>query len=52
MKSNLFTAPDYYDVDDLLTDEHKLIRNTARKWVKKNVSPIIEKQCSYGFKHC
>ncbi|GFD78686.1 acyl-CoA dehydrogenase [Tenacibaculum sp. KUL118] len=42
MKSDLFQAPDYYQVDDLLTDEHKLIRDTAREWVKKNVSPIIE----------
>ncbi|CAM1370864.1 Glutaryl-CoA dehydrogenase [Tenacibaculum sediminilitoris] len=42
MKSDLFQAPDYYQVDDLLTDEHKLVRNTAREWVKKNVSPIIE----------
>ncbi|RBW59593.1 acyl-CoA dehydrogenase [Tenacibaculum sp. E3R01] len=42
MKPDLFQAPDYYQVDDLLTDEHKLIRDTAREWVKKNVSPIIE----------
>ncbi|MDX8552358.1 acyl-CoA dehydrogenase family protein [Tenacibaculum sp. 1B UA] len=42
MKSDLFQAPDYYQVDDLLTEEHKLVRNTAREWVKKNLSPIIE----------
>lgn len=42
MKSDLFQAPDYYQVDDLLTDEHKLVRGTAREWVKKNLSPIIE----------
>jgi glutaryl-CoA dehydrogenase len=29
-------------LDDLLTEEHKLIRETAREWVKKEVSPIIE----------
>jgi glutaryl-CoA dehydrogenase len=29
-------------MDDLLTDEHKLIRDSARAWVKKEVSPIIE----------
>jgi glutaryl-CoA dehydrogenase len=29
-------------MDDLLTEEHKLIRETAREWVKKEVSPIIE----------
>ena len=37
-----FQAPDYYNVDDLLSEEHKLIRNTVREWVKKEVSPIIE----------
>ncbi|WP_370407460.1 acyl-CoA dehydrogenase family protein [Tenacibaculum dicentrarchi] len=42
MKPDLFQAPDYYQTDDLLTDEHKLIRETARNWVKKKVSPIIE----------
>ena len=42
MKPDLFEAPDYYNIDDLLTDEHKLIRDTARAWVKREVSPIIE----------
>jgi glutaryl-CoA dehydrogenase len=42
MKPDLFEAPDYYKIDDLLTDEHKLIRNSVRDWVKKSVSPIIE----------
>lgn len=42
MKPDLFEAPDYYQLDDLLTDEHKLIRDAARDWVKRDVSPIIE----------
>ncbi|WP_064966307.1 acyl-CoA dehydrogenase family protein [Tenacibaculum ovolyticum] len=42
MKPDLFQAPDYYQTDDLLTNEHKLVRDTAREWVKKNISPIIE----------
>ena len=42
MKPDLFQAPDYYQVDDLLSEEHKLIRNTTRAWVKRDVSPIIE----------
>ncbi len=42
MKPDLFQAPDYYQVDDLLTDEHKLVRDAAREWVKREVSPIIE----------
>jgi alkylation response protein AidB-like acyl-CoA dehydrogenase len=42
MKQDIFQAPDYYNLDELLTEEHKLIRNSARDWVKKSVSPIIE----------
>jgi len=42
MKPDLFQAPDYYMLDDLLTDEHKLVRDAARAWVKREVSPIIE----------
>ena len=42
MKPDLFEAPDYYNLDELLTEEHKLVRNTARTWVKRNLSPIIE----------
>jgi len=41
-KKDLYEAPDYFLVDDLLTEEHKLIRDTVRTWVKKEVSPIIE----------
>ena len=42
MKPDLFEAPDYYNLDDLLTEEHRLIRDAARAWVKRDVSPIIE----------
>ena len=42
MRPDLFQAPDYYNLDDLLTEEHKLVRDSARAWVKKEVSPIIE----------
>lgn len=41
-KQDNFVAPDFYGIDDLLTEEHKLIRNTARDWVKREISPIIE----------
>jgi glutaryl-CoA dehydrogenase len=41
-KTDLFESPDYYQLDDLLTDEHKLIRKSIREWVKKELSPIIE----------
>lgn len=41
-KKDLFEAPDYFQMDELLTEEHKLVRDTVRSWVKKEVSPIIE----------
>jgi glutaryl-CoA dehydrogenase len=45
MASDNYQPHDYYLVDDLLSDEHKLIRDTARAWVKKEVSPIVEEAC-------
>ena len=42
MSKDRYEAHDYYNMDDLLTEEHKLIRDAARAWVKKEVSPIIE----------
>ncbi len=42
MSQDLFQAPDYYQLDELLTEEHLLVRNAAREWVKREVSPIIE----------
>ena len=42
MRPDLFQAPDYFNLDDLLSEEHKLVRDAARAWVKREVSPIIE----------
>jgi len=41
-KTDNFESPDYFNVDELLTEEHKLIRETVRSYVKKEISPIIE----------
>ncbi len=41
-KPDLYTHPDYYLMDELLTEEHKLVRNMVRDYVKKELSPIIE----------
>lgn len=38
----MYTPPDYYLVDELLSDEHKIIRSTVRNWVNRSVKPIIE----------
>ncbi len=42
MQKDLYQHPDYYLVDELLTDEHKLIRDSVRAYVKKEISPVIE----------
>src|SRR5664279_2725676 len=41
-KTDVFQSPDYYQVDDLLTEEHRMIRESVRSYVKKEISPIIE----------
>jgi glutaryl-CoA dehydrogenase len=41
-RTDLFTSPDYFAVDELLTEEHLLIRESVRNYVKKEISPIIE----------
>ncbi|PSL07459.1 acyl-CoA dehydrogenase family protein [Cecembia rubra] len=42
MKQDLFEGVDFYGVDDLLSEEHKLIRSSIREFVKKEISPYIE----------
>ena len=37
-----YQAPDFYGIDDLLSEEQILIRQSVRDWVKKDLSPIIE----------
>lgn len=41
-KQDLYESPDYYLLDELLTEEHKLVRSSVREYVKKEISPIIE----------
>ena len=41
-KTDNFQSPDYFNLDELLTEEHKLIRESVRNYVKKEISPIIE----------
>ena len=40
-----YEALDFYDVDSLLTDEERMIRDAVRDWVDENVIPNIEKAC-------
>ncbi len=41
-KQDRYQYHDYYQIDDLLSEEHLLARDAVREWVKSEVSPIIE----------
>jgi glutaryl-CoA dehydrogenase len=43
-----FEGVDFYNVDSMLSDEEKMIRDTIRQWVSKEVIPIIEKHDREG----
>jgi glutaryl-CoA dehydrogenase len=45
MAQDRFQYHDYYQIDELLTEEHILVRNSVREWVKREVSPIVEEAC-------
>src|SRR6476660_8075800 len=47
-KTDTFQSPDYYLVDELLTDEHRHIREVVRNYVKKEISPIIEEYAQWA----
>jgi glutaryl-CoA dehydrogenase len=42
LKQDLYEQPDFYAIDGLLTEEHKLVRSSVRDFVKKEISPYIE----------
>ena len=42
LKQDNYEQPDFYQIDDLLTEEHKLIRSSIRDFVKREISPYIE----------
>jgi glutaryl-CoA dehydrogenase len=42
LKQDRYEQPDFYGIDDLLTEEHKLIRSSIREFVKREISPYIE----------
>ncbi len=41
-KQDVFEHPDFYGMDDMLTEEHKMVRGAVRDFVKKEISPYIE----------
>ncbi|TAF59338.1 MAG: acyl-CoA dehydrogenase [Cytophagales bacterium] len=43
-----FQSPDFYGIDDLLTEEHKMIRSTIREFVGREILPIIQDCAEYN----
>jgi glutaryl-CoA dehydrogenase len=42
MQGPTYIPPDHYLVDELLTDEHRIVRSAIRDWVDRAVKPVIE----------
>ena len=42
LKQDMFESPDFYNIDDLLTEEHRMIRGAMRDFVKREISPFVE----------
>lgn len=43
-----FKGADYYQIDDLLSEEERLVRDTVRDWVEENYLPIVGKHFRDG----
>ncbi|MDD4086083.1 MAG: acyl-CoA dehydrogenase family protein, partial [Bacteroidales bacterium] len=42
MSSSNYISLDYFNLDELFSEEHKIIRSSIRDWVNRSVKPIIE----------
>jgi glutaryl-CoA dehydrogenase len=42
MAKDQFQSPDYVNLDELLSEEHLMVRDAVRNYVKQEISPIIE----------
>ena len=43
-----YEALDFYDVDSLLSEEERMVRDMVRDWVDEEVIPNIENACREG----
>ena len=43
-----YEALDFYEVDSLLSDEERMVRDMVRDWVDEEVIPKIENACREG----
>ncbi len=39
--ANAFTGVDFYDIDSLLSEEERAVRDTVRAWVDEHLMPVI-----------
>lgn len=42
MATSEFTALDFFNLDELLSEEERMVRDTVRQWVTEKVVPIID----------
>lgn len=42
VRTDLFESPDYYQLDELMSEENLMVRDAVRTYVKTEISPIIE----------
>jgi glutaryl-CoA dehydrogenase len=42
VRADLFESPDYYQLDELMSEENLMVRDAVRTYVKNEISPIIE----------
>jgi glutaryl-CoA dehydrogenase len=47
-QADAFESPDFYQIDDLLTPEQKLVRAAMRDFVKREITPIIDDYAQRG----
>ncbi|MHC5021597.1 MAG: acyl-CoA dehydrogenase family protein, partial [Planctomycetota bacterium] len=48
MASTEFTALDFFNIDELFTEEERMVRDTVRQWVTDKVVPIIDEHFAAG----
>ena len=44
-----FTGVDFYDIDSLLSEEERQIRDHVRDWVEDRYLPLVEKAYEDGY---
>ena len=46
--SDLYKALDFYEVDELYTEEERMVRDAVRSWVSDRFMPVIEEHNRAG----